>query len=342
LQNQLIAHFQKLEKAGDLKAETIDGYQVMLSANIEMIEEIEMLHQYGGNGVGLLRSEYMFATRESFPNEEEQFDVYSLIIEKMQGLPIVIRVFDLGGDKSIAGHPIPDEGEENPFLGCRAIRFLLKERAIFKTQLRAILRASVKGNVSIMFPMISGLDELLQAKVIVREAYEELEKEGVELKGFPRIGCMIEVPSAALVCDVLARESDFLSIGTNDLVQYALAVDRGNQSVNELYNPAHPAILRLIKLMICEANRHGIPVTICGEIAADPRFTPLLLGLGVRELSVSARYIPIIKNAVRNNYILSASHLVEKALTLSSASEIQELLNQEYLRAVPDDFFYNF
>lgn len=337
--NRIKNHMNILVKVRELEPETFDGYAIRLSANIEMIAELEILHKYGGHGVGLFRSEYLFLANNKFPTEEEQFAIYKEIVEKMQDLPIVIRTFDVGGDKFILNQPLQ---EVNPFLGCRAIRFLLKEREIFKAQLRAILRSSAFGDVSILFPMISNLTELIEAKNLVQEARQELERRGVLLAKHVRIGCMIEVPSAAIISDLLAKECDFLSIGTNDLVQYSLAVDRGNQAMSGLYTPTHPSIIRLIKLIVTEANSNGIPVTVCGEVAADPRFTPLLLGLGVHELSVTSRYIPIVKNAIRNTSIVTASQLAEKALSLATAQEIQELLNEEYEKNAPDDLFNNF
>jgi phosphotransferase system enzyme I (PtsI) len=257
----------------------------------------------------------------------------------MNGLPIAIRTFDLGGDKYLLN--ASSTHECNPFLGCRAIRFLLREKKIFKTQLKAILRASAYGDVSVMFPMVSALSELLEAKQIVEEARQELIARGEVTGGYLPVGCMIEVPSAAVIADLLAKECDFLSIGTNDLVQYSLAVDRGNHAISDLYTPTHPCVIRLIRLIVSEANYHDIPVSICGEVAADPRFTPLLLGLGVQELSVAARYLPIIKNVIRHTSIVQASKVAEKALTLSSPSEILELLTSEYRSNVPEDRFYN-
>ncbi len=340
LRDELQSHLEKLDEIAPLKAETFDGYPVRLSANIEVASELATLHQHGGHGVGLFRSEYLCLSKATFPNEEEQFNAYQELVEKMHGLPIVIRTFDVGGDKGLP-HQQESEYEGNPFLGCRAIRFLLKERAIFKTQLRAILRASAFGDVSIMFPMVSTLSELMEAKHAVQEAQEELAQRG-ESQGRIRIGCMIEVPSAAIIADLLAKECDFLSIGTNDLVQYALAVDRSNHAMNSLYTPTHPSVVRMIKLIVQEANHQGIPVTICGEVAADPRFTPLLLGLGVHELSVATRYLPIVKHAIRNTSIIAANQLAEAVLTLATAGEIQELLAREYKKNVPDDCFYNY
>lgn len=336
---QLRTHLDKLESTGKLKPETYDGYSIRLSANIDVVTEAEMLHQYGGSGVGLYRSEYVILEKEAFPTEDEQFEIYKGIVEKMDGMPIVIRTFDIGGDKQISGAQAIRE--VNPFLGCRAIRFLLKETKIFKAQLRAILRASAFGDVSIMFPMVSSLNELLQAKELMREARAELEKEGRRVAAHVRVGTMIEVPSAAIISDLLAKECDFLSIGTNDLVQYALAVDRDNHAMSSLYTPAHPSVIRLIRLIVSEANHQGIPVTVCGEVASDPRFTPLLLGLGVHELSVATRYIPIVKNAIRSSSIVAASHLAERVMRLSTGDEIEALLDEEYRNNVPEDFFYN-
>lgn len=315
---------KSLEDSENVEAETYDGYKVRLCANIDMDHEVDLLHQYGGHGVGLFRSESIFIMHKALPNEEEQFETYRKIILKMKGLPIVIRAFDIGGDKGPRCHHFTKE--LNPFLGCRAIRFLLKEKIIFKTQLRAILRASVLGNVSIMFPMITSLSELLEAKMMLERAKDELKSEGVKLPSNIRVGCMIEVPSAAIIADLLAQECDFLSIGTNDLIQYALAVDRGNTALSAFYTPAHPGVLRLIKMVVTEANRRGKPVSVCGEMAADPKYTQLLLGLGVHELSVASRCIPAVKHAIRSASIVEASLLAETALTMRSTQDIQALL----------------
>ena len=339
LRHLLKQHMFKLDDTMKLDAETYDGYSIRLSANIDMINETEIMHKYGSHGVGLFRSEHLFLGGESFPTEEEQFEIYKSMVEKMEGLPIVIRTFDIGGDKQIASRKFIHES--NPYLGCRAIRFLLKERELFKIQLRAILRASAYGDVSVMFPMVSTLSELREAKALVYETAEELLKNNHKIASNLRIGCMVEVPSAAIISDLLAKECDFLSIGTNDLVQYALAVDRDNHAMGSLYTPTQPSVLRLIKLVVSEANHQGIPVTVCGEVAGDPRFTPLLLGLGVHELSVASRYIPIIKNAIRNTSIIAASRLAEQVMSLSTAAEIDSLLNEEYKQNVPEDCFYN-
>lgn len=336
---ETILHFQKqrekiqthvkgLQKTHALDAETTDGYKIRLSANVEMFSELEELQSYGGEGVGLFRSEYLFLAKDAFPAEEEQFLVYRTIVEKVDGHPSVIRTFDIGGDKF--GNFHPSRYEKNPYLGCRAIRLMLKERPIFKTQIRAILRASAFGDVSILFPMISGLPELLEAKALVEEVKLELLDKGVPFARNIPIGCMIEVPSAAVTCDILAKECDFLSIGTNDLVQYSMAVDRGNPAMSYLYTPSHPSILRLIKLVVQEGERANTPVSVCGEIAAEPKFIALLIGLGVHELSVSSLLLPMVKNVIRHLSIVDCTELADYALSLSTAEEIGNVLTDAY------------
>lgn len=338
LNEMLSSHLRKLENVSTYRPETYDGYSIRLSANIETAGELTALHKHGGQGVGLFRSEYICLEQGAFPSEEEQYEIYRTLVQNMKGLPIVIRTFDIGGDKGIPTQSPADE--MNPYLGCRAIRFLLKEPEIFKIQLRAILRASVYGDLKVLFPMVTKLSELIEAKKIMSEVRQQLIESGYKI-GKISVGCMIEVPSAAIMADQLACEADFLSIGTNDLVQYVLAADRGNQAMNALYKPTDPSILRLIKLVVQEANIQGIPVTVCGEIAADPRFTALLLGLGVSELSVATRYLSVIKHAIRSTSIVEASVLVEKALLMQDAQEIQDLIYQDYKKNVPDDYFYN-
>jgi phosphoenolpyruvate-protein phosphotransferase (PTS system enzyme I) len=327
-QKKLKIKVKGLQKAGILDAETIDGYKTRLTANIEMFNELDALHQYGGESVGLFRSEYLFIAKDSFPTEDEQFLVYRSVVEKVEGHSSVIRTFDIGGDK--LGNFHLSRYEKNPYLGCRAIRLMLKEKPIFKTQIRAILRASAFGEISILFPMISGVMELREAKDIVEEAKNELLATGVPFARNIPIGCMIEVPSAAITADILARECDFLSIGTNDLVQYSLAVDRSNPTMSYLYTPSHPSIIRMIKVVVDEAMDAGIPVSVCGEIAADPRFTPLLLGLGVHELSVSSPALPIIKNVIRHLSIIEAQELAERVLSCKTPVEIDQILEEAY------------
>lgn len=326
--SQIALDDEKLKKCAGLKAETFDGYEIRLHANIDFAEEAQLVTQYGGEGVGLFRSEYLYLDRSRFPSEEEQFEIYKKIVESLNGKPVVIRTFDVGGDKVMRNSQSAREG--NPYLGCRAIRFLLRERDIFKQQLRAILRASAYGEIRILFPMLCALTELQDAKRLVEEVKNELRKEKIKFSKNVPIGSMIEVPSAAIIADLLAKECDFLSIGTNDLVQYALAVDRGNQNLSELYTPTHPSVIRLIRMVVAEANHHRIPVTVCGEVASDPRFTALLLGLGVRELSMASRYIPHIKEIVRKTSIVESSRIAEEVLKKSTALEIQEYLERCY------------
>ncbi len=326
LQRKLAAHFNYLEQSAKLEAVTFDGYKMRVSANIEMVSELEKLRMYGGDGVGLFRSEYIFLTKQYFPSEEEQYQIYSKIVEMMQGLPITIRAFDVGGDKILLKDYVAPE--VNPNMGCRAIRFLLKEKEIFKNQLRAILRAAAKGNVSVLFPLVSSLQELLEAKQLLKEAVAELEARGLLLKPV-RLGCMIEVPSAAVVADLIAKECDFLSIGTNDLIQYAMAADRCNPDMSKLYSPTHPSIIRLIQFVVAQARKYKVPVTVCGEIAADPKFTSLLIGLGIDELSVSVRYLPIVKQAIRNASIIEAVRIAEDVLNMHTSEQVDQLLNEE-------------
>jgi len=335
VQEKITSSFQELEKICSLQAETYDGYKINLMANIEMVNEIERMHQYGGAGVGLFRSEYIYLAKQRFPSEEEQFVIYSQIVNAMRGLPIVIRTFDVGGDKLTVEEKATHKG--NPYLGCRAIRFLLQKPDIFRAQIRAILRASERGNVSIMFPMVTDLTELIEAKELIEEVQNELSHSGKIIEKRVRIGCMIEVPSAAMISDHLAKECDFIAIGTNDLVQYLLAVDRSNQEVNKLYTPTHPALIRMIKLIVGQAGEYGVPVSVCGELAGDPRFTPLLIGLGVSELSVSLRNLPLIKKVIRNTSVVRCHQLVEQIEVLSSPGDIQDLLNQEFHALFPEE-----
>lgn len=335
LKDQMQHQFKVLEQVTKWPAQTFDGYSIRLCANLDMTHEIDLIHELGGQGIGLFRSEYIFLPKNEIPSEEDQFKIYQHIVERMRGMPVVIRTFDIGGDK--VGLNASFSSERNTFLSYRATRFFLKEQALFKAQVRAILRASMHGNVSILFPMISTLSELREAKKIVHEVYKEL-----NLFHPIRIGCMIEVPSAALIVDHFVKECDFLSIGTNDLVQYALAIDRSEQAMGEFYETTDPSVLRLIKLVTSEANKARIPVSVCGEIASDPRFTALLLGLGIQELSVAPRYLPLIKNAIRRTSIVDAVQLADKALGMTTAQDVLDIIVNDYRKNVPDDLFYNF
>lgn len=334
IQEQISEQQKSLKKIVNWPAQTFDGFSIRLCANLDMTQEIHTIHEFGGEGIGLFRSEYMFLPKNEIPSEEEQFEIYKRIISQMKNLPVVIRTFDLGGDK------IPLEShffqERNQFLGTRSTRFLLKERSLFRAQLKAILRASVYGDVSILIPMVATLAELKEAKKMIQEARDEL-----KFQNKIRLGCMIEVPSAAMLIDHFAKECDFFSIGTNDLIQYALAIDRGDQSLNEYHEPTDPSVIRLIHLIILEANKASVPVSVCGEMASDPRFTALLLGLGVQELSVAPHYLPLIKNAIRRTSIVEAVHLAEKVLELTSSQDVLNLLNEYYYRIAPDDVSYH-
>ncbi len=331
---QLDRYLHSLDSNEGFFAETLDGCRVKLTANVEAIEEIELIHRYKGDGVGLFRSEYLCLAKNRFPTEEEQFEVYKKVALAGRGLPVVIRTFDVGGDKSASFLKLK---EDNPFLGCRAIRYMLQNPLVFRTQLRAILRASAFGEIKIIFPMVSNVLELLQAKEHLQQEMQSLKKDGINFDPHIKVGCMIEIPSAALTCDEFAKHCDFLSIGTNDLVQYSLAVDRGNQMMSYLYNPTDPSVLRLIKMVVVEAGHCGIPVSVCGEIATDPRFTALLLGLGINELSCAARFIPLIKNAIRKTSIISASKLAGEIMCMRTSEDIQKKLNYEYEKLAPQD-----
>lgn len=339
LEKELELHHRKLERTSSLETKTRDNHPITLMANVEMVNEIDLVERFGGAGIGLFRSEYLFLLKQNFPTEEEQVAIYRHIAERLKGYPVIIRTFDIGGDKLTDEQTRKHKG--NPYLGCRAIRFLLQEKLIFKTQLRAILRASAYGDVRVLFPMITCLPELIEAKKILAEARAELEKEGVKLpkKHIP-LGCMIEVPSAAMITDLIAKECDFLSLGTNDLIQYSLAADRSNEAMSVIYTPTDPGVLRLINSSIIMAKEANVPIGVCGEIAGDPLFTALLLGMGIRELSVSARQIPLVKNAIRNLSLDEAKNLFTSISKLTTSEEIRNLLVEHYKDHVPEDVRY--
>jgi phosphotransferase system enzyme I (PtsI) len=297
-----------------------DGEHIVLSANIELPDDIESVAANGAEGIGLYRTEFLYLDRDSLPGEEEQYETYKCVAESVKPHPLIIRTFDLGGDKIAGGIDVSDE--LNPFLGWRAIRFCLEHPSIFKPQLRAILRASAVGNVKIMFPMISGAAELRRAIAMLNECKKELRAARIPFLAEMQIGAMIEIPSAAICSETLAREVDFFSIGTNDLIQYAIAVDRVNERIAHLYEPSHPAVLRLIKMTGDAAHKHNIWFGVCGEMAADIELTPLLLGLGVDELSVSPALVPRVKSAIRGLGREECRALVEEVLELDTPSEI--------------------
>ncbi|MDQ6631294.1 MAG: phosphoenolpyruvate--protein phosphotransferase [Verrucomicrobiota bacterium] len=311
---------EKLRDLQEQSATTLDGKQITLSANIEQPGDAEAVKAYGAEGVGLFRTEYLFINREILPDEEEQYQAYRRAAVALKPHSVVIRTLDLGGDKFLSHLQIPPE--MNPFLGWRAIRFCLAEKEIFRAQLRAILRASVDGNIKIMYPMISCLDELNQANALVEIYKAELRAENIPFQTEIEVGAMIEIPSAALAAGALAKRVKFFSIGTNDLIQYSLAVDRLNEKIAHLYEPTHPAILRLIKMTVEAAHKNGIRVAVCGEMAGDPVLTPLLLGLGVDELSATPSLVPKIKFLIRHLKMEDAKKLAEAALQNESGPEI--------------------
>jgi phosphotransferase system enzyme I (PtsI) len=311
---------EKLHEIQSQPAVTLDGKFIHLSANIEDPNDTKAVIKHGAEGVGLFRTEFLFISRASLPGEEEQYKVYHQVAAALKPNPVIIRTLDLGGDK-FASH-LQLAQEMNPFLGWRAIRFCLAQPEMFRAQLRAILRASAEGNVKMMYPMISGLDELNQAGTLVEKCKTELRAEKIPFDENMEIGAMIEIPSAALIADTLARRVKFFSIGSNDLIQYTLAADRTNEKVSHLYEPTHPAILRLIKMTVDAAHQHGVWAGVCGEIAGDPALTPLLVGLGVDELSTAPPVVPQIKYIIRRLKLGEAQALAEFALQCESPSEI--------------------
>nr|HPG18621.1 phosphoenolpyruvate--protein phosphotransferase [Opitutaceae bacterium] len=286
---------QRVQSSTNLPAVTTDGVSVRLMANIEKVDEAGLVKDNGAEGVGLMRTEYLYLNSSRIPSEMEQFVAYKTVAEALAPHPVVIRTLDLGGDKAMAGNPDLFPKEDNPFMGFRAIRFCLEHSQIFKDQLRAILLASAFGNIKIMYPMISGSEELARANALLDECKAELRARGQAFNESIEVGSMIEIPSAAITSDILARQCKFFSVGTNDLIQYMIAIDRVNDRIAHLYEPSHPAVVRMLKLIVDEAHKAGIPVAVCGEMAGDPVYTPLLLGLGIDELSMTPPLLPAVK-----------------------------------------------
>jgi len=311
-----------------LEARTPDGHRIDVMANIELPEEVVAVLNYGGDGIGLYRTEFQYLNRTSFPSENELFENYKDVIEVMAPRPVTFRTLDINGDKAMA----IDTGfaEDNPALGLRAIRYCLKRPAVFKTQLRAILRAAALGSVRIMFPMISIHFEICEAKRLLDEAAESLEKDGLPYKRDIPVGAMIEVPSAVVIADLLAREVDFFSIGTNDLIQFALAIDRGNKQVAHLFQPLDPAVLRMIKRTADVAKDNGITVGMCGEMANQPLYAPLLLGMGLHELSMNPQAIPVVKRMIRSVRIADTHAVVQDVLKQPTALKVLAVLRGAY------------
>jgi phosphotransferase system enzyme I (PtsI) len=322
-----------MDQLRDLPAETLDGRSIDLSANIEMPEEVEQAKERGACGVGLFRTEFFYMRRGRLPSEEEQFEAYRQVAEATAPEAVIIRTLDVGGDKFAAY--LGTARETNPFLGRRGIRFSLEKQDIFKCQIRAIFRASAFGNIKVMFPMVSSLDELRAANAVCDEVQSELRKEGISYDERMEVGIMVETPSAVLISDALAREADFFSVGSNDLIQYTLAVDRGNVLLAHLYEPFHPGVLRLLKRAVDVAHDNKIWIGLCGEMAGDPLGAVLLVGLGFDELSTSVYRVPEIKTVIRSVTYSDARDIMDECMRLSTASEVKSLLMRKLKRKLP-------
>ncbi len=320
----------RLMEANRLPAVTADGVAVTLLANIEKVDEVQLVRDHNAGGVGLFRTEYLYLDSARIPSEAEQAKAYVTVAQAFAPSPVIIRTLDLGGDKPMTGNPQLFPKENNPFLGFRAIRFCLEHTDIFKDQLRAILQASVHGNVRLMYPMISGAEELARANAVLDECKAELRARGTAFDEKLPVGTMIEIPSAAATADILARQCDFFSIGTNDLIQYLLAIDRVNDRIAHLYEPTHPAVLRTLRGVVDEAHRAKITVSLCGEMAGDPVLVPLLLGLGVDSLSMTPPLIPAVRYLVRAMKMKDAKALAKTALGMDSPKEIHALCLKFY------------
>ncbi|AKG34492.1 phosphoenolpyruvate--protein phosphotransferase [Paenibacillus durus] len=316
----------QLELLSSVEAMTKDRVRMRLASNISSVKELDMALKYGAEGVGLFRTEFLYMDRKSFPTEEEQYEVYKLVAEKVGEHPVVIRTLDIGGDKHLDYFQLPEE--ENPFLGYRAIRICLDQKEMFKTQLTAILRASVHGNIKLMFPMISSIEEVREAKALLEEVKQDLDRQGIPYDRKLPVGIMIEVPAAVMIADFLAEEVDFFSIGTNDLVQYVLAVDRMNEQIAHLYHPYHPAVLRMIRTTVESAKAAGIGVSVCGELAGDERSLPLWLELGVTDLSMSPQALLKVKHRTLNTTASEAREVAKQCFRNREIAESEKQLTQ--------------
>ncbi|MCU1230951.1 MAG: phosphoenolpyruvate-protein phosphotransferase [Acidobacteria bacterium] len=319
----------------DLAAMTKDERRISLQANIELVEELKDAIKFGAEGIGLYRSEFLYIAKSPLlPSEEEHFELYKKLAEALAPNWCVIRTFDLGGKK--LAREVMGSKEDNPVLGLRGLRLCMKHRDMFRTQLRALLRASAFGHIKIMFPLVSGVQELRQVKTLVRELKADLDREGIAYDPELKIGIMIEVPSAAVIADILATEADFFAIGTNDLIQYSLAIDRSNENVSYLYEPLHPALLRLVKGVIDAGKKAGIPVSMCGEMASDPLYAIILIGLGLENFSMNPSSIPIIKNVVRSVRYKDCRRIADVAMTKKTAQEIEEFIIESVAMRFPE------
>jgi phosphotransferase system enzyme I (PtsI) len=311
-----------------VESETLDGIRVGVMGNIEIPEEAHHVIENGGDGIGLYRTEFQYMGRSDFPAETELFESYRDVVLQMAPMPVTIRTLDINGDKALNHSDIPEE--QNPALGLRAIRYCMKRPDIFKTQIRAILRAAHFGNVRILLPMISSCEEILEARKMLSIAGEELNRENLSHRSDIEVGIMVEVPSVVILSGMMAKMVDFFSIGTNDLIQFSLAIDRGNRDVAYLYSPLHPAIIRMIQQVIENGRRQGIPTYMCGEMASDPMNIPVLLGLGLNEISMNPQSIPAIKRMIASLRQDSCVELIEKVLLLKTTREIMDLVYSTY------------
>jgi phosphotransferase system enzyme I (PtsI) len=321
----------ELARLKDLPAETVDGVRLRMLGNIEFGEEVPGLLSHGGEGVGLYRTEFLFMGRHELPTEEDHYRDYRAILEAMDGRPVTVRTFDLGGDKLPSGQK---DHSENPALGLRAVRYCLRHPDLFHAQLRAAVRAAAHGNLRLMFPMVSGVAEVRAAKWMLAEAYEEVVAQGLPAR-MPPVGIMVELPAAAVVADRLAQEVDFLSIGTNDLIQYTIGVDRQNKDVAYLYKPLHLAVLRMLRSITDAARAAGKTVSMCGEMAGEPLYTLVLLGLGLDELSMNGPSIPLVKRVIRSASAHEGRALLDRILGLNTADDIEREVRAEMTRRFP-------
>lgn len=326
-----------ITRTGHFPAKTTDGIHLQIMGNIELYEEVVSVIDHGGDGIGLLRTEFQYLSRIDFPIEDELFDNYKDVVEVMAPKPVTIRTLDINGDKAISNTPFDEE--TNPALGLRGIRYCLTKTDVFITQLRAILRAAAFGNVRIMFPMISTLNEICEAKKILDETADSLDKEGVEFNRDIEVGIMIEVPSAVIMADLMAKEVDFFSIGTNDLIQYSMAIDRENRKVAHLYQPLEPAIIRMLKHVSDVAKNSNIKLFMCGEMASSPIHTPVLLGMGMDELSMNPQSIPAVKAMIRSLSVESSKQIMKDVMKQTSAADVLNLLQEFCGDILPDKDF---
>jgi phosphotransferase system enzyme I (PtsI) len=326
----------RLDQLRPLAAETQEGVRIQIMGNIEFPDEVEHCTERGADGIGLYRTEFLYLQTDREPTEDDQYQAYSRVRDALGDKPVVIRTLDLGADK------IPGESNNlaaegaNPVLGLRSIRLSLKQLPLFKTQLRAILRAAAQGDIRIMFPLVTSLLELRQAKMILADVMEDLDEEGIEYNPNVPVGMMVEVPAAALLAEEFAREVDFFSIGTNDLIQYTLAADRSDPSVADLYSSGDPSILRLIQIVVAAGAKHGIPVTVCGQMSSDPKFVPLLIGMGLRNMSVTPHVIPELKEVIRQVTVPQCEAIAAHAQTFDVARDVETYLRGELKKICPD------